>query len=148
MAVMTARDSIEILVVEDSPADARLTQEALREKAEHANVHIVPDAEQALTYLTERKADRRPPVDLILLDLNLPGLDGRELLRQLKDNTDFRKTPVVIVSTSSAPEDIQSAYKMGASAYIVKPVDAEEYFWGVRLLTDLWLNIASLPPLE
>ena len=138
---------IEILLVEDSPADVRLTQEALKEGKIHNNLNVVGDGEEAMDYLYRRGeySDSVRP-DLILLDLNLPRKDGREVLAELKSDEDLKRIPVVILTTSSAEEDVLRTYNLHANCYITKPVDLEQFIRVVRTIEDFWLTVVKLPP--
>jgi two-component system, chemotaxis family, response regulator Rcp1 len=113
---------IRILLVEDSQADVRLTREALAEVEEASELHVAPDGDAALDFL--RRDGPRP--DLVLLDLNLPGKDGRELLAELRADPDLHTIPVVVLTTSGAPDDIQRTYDLAAASYVTKPVEASE----------------------
>ena len=138
---------IEILLVEDNPADVRLTQEALKEGKVHNNLHVVGDGEQAMDYLYRRgdyAEEVRP--DLILLDLNLPRMDGREVLAELKTDDELKRIPVVILTTSQAEEDILRSYNLHANCYITKPVDLDQFISVVRSIEDFWLTVVKLPP--
>src|SRR5687768_7619935 len=121
--------SVDILLVEDEPGDARLTKEALRDARVLNEINIVQDGDQAMNYLRRigPYANAKRP-DLVILDLNLPGKDGREVLQEIKADDELRTIPVVVLSTSSAEPDISRAYAAQASCYIVKPVDADKYF--------------------
>jgi len=143
----TAVQPIQILLVEDSPADIRLTQEVMREARIANDLHIVADGEQAMGFLhrEEGYADSPRP-DLVLLDLNLPRKDGREVLRELKSDPDLQTIPVIILTTSNSEGDIAASYEAHANAYITKPVDLIELLGVVRSIEDFWLTIVSLPP--
>ncbi|MCF7855707.1 MAG: response regulator [Candidatus Pacebacteria bacterium] len=138
---------IEILLVEDNPADVRLTQEALKEGKVHNRLHVVGDGEEAMDFLRRRGeyADEVRP-DLVLLDLNLPRKDGREVLAELKDDDDLKRIPVVILTTSQAEEDILRTYNLHANCYITKPVDLDQFIKVVRSIEDFWLTVVRLPP--
>lgn len=140
-------EPIEILLVEDNPADARLTQEALKESKVRNNLVVLGDGEQALAYLRRegKHADARRP-DLILLDLNLPRKDGRELLADVKADPDLRRIPVVVLTTSAGEEDVLRAYNLQAACYITKPVDLDQFINVVRSIEDFWMTIVKLPP--
>lgn len=133
---------IEILLVDDSPADVRLTIEALKEAKIHNTIHAVYDGESALELL-RRPGQRRP--DLILLDLNLPGLDGREVLAEIKSDPELSIIPVVILTTSRAEEDVLRTYRLHANCYITKPVDLEQFIGVVRSIEQFWFSIVRLP---
>lgn len=138
---------IEILLVEDNPGDVRLTIEALKEAKMRNNLSVVGDGVQALAFLRrqgEYAAAPRP--DLILLDLNLPKMDGREVLATIKEDADLRRIPVVVLTTSKAEEDILRSYDLHANCYITKPVDPEQFIAVVQSIEDFWLTIVKLPP--
>ena len=137
---------IEILLVEDNPADVRLTREALSDARISNNVHVAVDGEQAIAFLRGEGeyADRVRP-DLILLDLNLPRKDGREVLAIIKQDTSLRRIPVVVLTTSQAQEDIAKSYDLHANCYINKPVDFDRFIDVVRTIDDFWLSIVKLP---
>ncbi len=140
------QEPIEILLVEDSPGDVRLTKEALREGKVHNNLNVVVDGEQAMAYL-RRQGQYQNAVrpDLILLDLNLPRKDGREVLAEVKADAELRSIPVVILTTSKAEEDILRSYQLAANCYVTKPVDLEQFIKVVKAIEDFWLVIAKLP---
>lgn len=133
---------IEILLVEDNAADVRLTQEALREGKVRNNLYVARDGEEALEYL-RRPASVRP--DLVLLDLNLPRKDGRQVLAEIKSDPDLQTIPVVVLTTSSAEADIQKSYKLHANCYIQKPVDLEQFVQVVKSIDEFWLTVVRLP---
>jgi two-component system, chemotaxis family, response regulator Rcp1 len=146
---MTAQSSsaIEILLVEDNPADVRLTQEALRESKLSNRLHAVGDGEQALRFLRrEGEHAESPRPDLVLLDLNLPRLSGREVLAMVKADPDLRRIPVIVLTTSEAEEDIVRSYDLHANAYVRKPVDFHQFTDVVRLIEDFWFTVVKLPP--
>ncbi|MCY3957372.1 MAG: response regulator [Chloroflexi bacterium] len=138
---------IEILLVEDNPGDVRLTQEAVREAKIRNTLNVVNDGEQAIAYVRRQGeyADRPRP-DLILLDLNLPRKDGREVLQDLKCDPDLHRIPVVVLTSSEAEQDILRTYDLYANAYVTKPVDLEQFMRVVSSIQDFWLNIVKLPP--
>jgi chemotaxis family two-component system response regulator Rcp1 len=137
---------IEILLVEDNPGDARLTQEALREGHVRNNLHHARDGVEAMEFVRrEGPYADAPRPDLILLDLNLPRKDGRATLEELKEDPDLRLIPVVILTTSEAEQDILRAYELRGNCYITKPVDLEKFLEIVRLIEDFWLTIVKLP---
>lgn len=138
---------IDILLVEDNPGDIQLTREALREGKVQNNLHVVMDAEEALQFLLREgkyKDGERP--DLILLDLNLPKLDGRELLAKIKKEKDLKRIPVVVLTTSKVEEDNVKTYNLDAYCFITKPVDLEKFFTVVKLIEEFWMTIVKLPP--
>jgi CheY-like chemotaxis protein len=137
---------IEILMVEDNPGDVRLTQEALREGKMRNNIHVLTDGVEALAYLRRqgRYANASRP-DVILLDLNLPKKDGREVLAEIKVDPNLLRIPVVILTSSEAEEDILKAYNLHANAYVAKPVGLEQFMAVVRQIEGFWLEIVKLP---
>lgn len=137
---------IEILLAEDSPGDARLTQEALRQARVANNLSIMRNGEEALAFLRREAAHADAPrPDLILLDLNMPKLDGRELLAILKADAELCHIPVIILTTSNAPQDTMQAYKLHANSFVTKPVDVEEFFSIMRTIEAFWMETARLP---
>jgi len=146
MGVGIMNGAAEILLVEDNPGDVRLTREALKEGKILNHVSVVGDGVEALAFL--RREDKyanavRP--DLILLDLNLPKKDGREVLAEIKADAGLKKIPVVILTTSAAEQDVLKTYDLHANCYITKPVDLEQFIKIVRLIEDFWFTIARLP---
>jgi two-component system, chemotaxis family, response regulator Rcp1 len=138
--------AIEILLVEDNLGDARLTQEALREARVSNRMSHVRDGVEAMAFLRREGAfTRAPRPDLILLDLNLPRKDGREVLAEIKGDDRFRRIPVVVLTVSQADEDILRAYNLNANCYIAKPVDLDQFIKVVRSIEDFWLTIVKLP---
>ena len=137
---------IEILMVEDNPDDVDLTMEALKEAKVRNNLHAVEDGVQALAFLHKEGvyADAPRP-DLILLDLNLPKKDGREVLREIKSDGDLKRIPVVILTTSQAEEDIFRSYDLHANCYITKPVDFDRFIEVVKSIEEFWFTIVKLP---
>ncbi len=142
----TESRQIEILLVEDNPGDARLTQEAMR-AAKMTNVlHVVEDGEQAMEFLRRRSRFKDAPrPDLILLDLKLPKKDGRSVLAEVKTDPDLRRIPVVVLTTSRSEEDVLQAYDMHANAYVTKPVNLEKFMRIVALIDEFWLKVVTLP---
>jgi CheY-like chemotaxis protein len=138
--------AIEILLVEDNPGDVRLTREVLKEGRIHNTLNVASDGVEALDYLHRRGAfaDTKPQ-DLILLDLNLPKMNGREVLATIKKDPDLKHIPVVVLTTSSAEEDVLSAYDLHANCYITKPVDLDQFVRVVQSIEDFWLSIVRLP---
>jgi two-component system, chemotaxis family, response regulator Rcp1 len=137
---------IEVLLVEDNPADALLTTEALRDALVPYEVHVVPDGEQALTFLHHTsKYSHAPRPHLIILDLNLPRVDGREVLDQIKMEPGLADIPVVVLSSSSNPSDIAYAYRHHAAGYITKPADLDKFFTAIRSLKEFWFRTATFP---
>jgi two-component system response regulator len=143
---MNHSKAIEILLIEDNAGDARLAKEALRDAKVKNNLTWVPDGVDALSYLRrEGKYEKVPRPDLILLDLNLPRKDGREVLSEIKADEKFKCIPVVILTTSSAEEDVLRAYHLNANCYISKPVDLDQFIKVVKTIEDFWLTIVKLP---
>jgi CheY-like chemotaxis protein len=141
--------SIEILLVEDNPADIHLTLTALRDARSSSKVHVVTDGEQALAFLKREGAHSNAPrPDLVFLDLNLPKVDGYEVLESMKADPVLRRIPVVAISGSKNEIDIARAYDQQISAYLVKPAGVNEYFSAIRSLKELWFHAAALPPKE
>ncbi len=137
---------IEILLIEDNPGDVRLTQEVLREGEIFNHLSVVEDGVQAIEFLQRQgKFDRAPRPDLILLDLNLPRKDGREVLEEIKLSSAFRRIPVVVLTTSQSEDDILRAYDFHANCYITKPIDLEQFIKVVRSIEAFWLTIVKLP---
>ena len=143
------RCPVDILLVEDNPGDVRLTVEALRESKVLANLQVARDGIEALAMLRREgpHADARRP-DLILLDLNLPRLDGRQVLETIKADADLRQIPVVILTTSAAVQDILQAYNLHANCYITKPVDMDQFIRVVQAIDNFWLTIVRLPKID
>jgi CheY-like chemotaxis protein len=140
---------IEILLIEDNPGDIRLTVEALKEGKVTNNLSVTRDGEEALDCLYQRgKFSHCVRPDLILLDLNLPKKDGREVLQSIKSDNDLKKIPVVVLTTSKAEEDILKSYEHHANCYITKPIDIDEFLKVIRLTEDFWLTIVQLPTLS
>lgn len=140
---------VEILLVEDSPSDATLTIRNLENSKLTNRVHWVEDGDSAMAYLRqEGEYSNRNRPDIILLDLNLPGMDGREVLEAVKSDPQLYTIPVVILTTSDNEADIQAAYQMNANCYITKPVDIHQFIQVMRLINDFWLTIVKLPTLQ
>jgi CheY-like chemotaxis protein len=138
---------VEILLVEDNPGDVRLTQEALKEGKVRNNLHVAGDGVEAMAFLQrEGKYAGAPHPDLILLDLNLPKKDGRELLAEIKAAPHLKRIPVVILTTSKDEQDIIKSYNLHANCYITKPVDLDQFLKVVKSVEDFWLSIVKLPP--
>lgn len=139
-------DSIEILLVEDSPGDVRLTREALREARVANNLHVVGDGAEAMDFLTRSgRHTGAPRPDMILLDLNLPKMGGREVLARIKGDEELKRIPVIVLTTSDAEADILDSYGLHANCYLVKPVDVDRFFEQVRTIEGFWLSIVKLP---
>lgn len=137
---------IEILLVEDNPGDARLTLEAFKEGKVFNNLTVVGDGVEAMAYLRrEGQYANSVHPDLILLDLNLPKKDGREVLAEIKSDEQLRNTPVIVLTTSAAEEDIARAYSRHANCYITKPVDLDQFLHVVQSIESFWLSLVRLP---
>jgi CheY-like chemotaxis protein len=138
---------IEVLLVEDDPGDVLMTQEAFEEHKVRNKLNVVPDGEEALAYLRrEGKYAEATRPDLILLDLNLPRVDGREVLQVIKEDQDLRRIPVVVLTTSQADEDILRSYSLHANAYVTKPVDFDSFIAVVRQIDEFFVSVVKLPP--
>ena len=141
----TATAPIEVLLVEDSPADVRLTREALKEAKVRNNVHVAVDGVDAMDFLHRRGKHTNAPIpDLILLDLNLPKKDGREVLEDIKSHDRLKRIPVVILTTSQSEQDILESYQLSANAYVTKPVDLEQFLDVVKSIEGFWLEVVKL----
>jgi two-component system, chemotaxis family, response regulator Rcp1 len=138
---------IDILLVEDNPGDERLTREALKEGKVYSNLHWVKDGVEAMEFLNQRgKYAGAPRPDIILLDLNLPKKDGREVLQEIKNTDALKRIPVVILTTSKAEEDVLRTYDLHANCYVTKPVDLEKFIVVVKSIDVFWLTVVTLPP--
>jgi CheY-like chemotaxis protein len=140
-------DVVDILLVEDNPGDVRLTREALKEAKVRNELHVATDGVEALAFLRREGVHKkavRP--SLVLLDLNLPRKNGREVLAEMKEDPDLRRIPVVILTTSQAEQDIVKAYDLHVNCYINKPVDLEQFLQVVKSIEDFWLTLVKLPP--
>ena len=137
---------VEILLVEDSPGDVRLTKEALREGKVRNNLSVVTDGVEALAFLRrEGRYAAAPRPDVILLDLNLPRKDGREVLAEVKADERLRRIPVVILTTSRDEQDVLESYDLHANCYLTKPVDLDQFIAVVRSIETFWLTVVTLP---
>jgi CheY-like chemotaxis protein len=137
---------IEVLLVEDSPGDVRLTQEAFRDANKSIRLHVVSDGVEAMAFLRQQGAYAVVPrPDLILLDLNVPKMDGREVLAQIKGDSSLKMIPTVILTTSDAEADIVKSYQLQANCYLTKPVQLEDFDTLVKSINDFWLTKAKLP---
>ena len=138
---------VEILLVEDNPGDERLTREALKEGKVYSNLHWVKDGVEAIQFLRRQgKYAAVPRPDIILLDLNLPKKDGREVLQDIKNDGDLKRIPVVVLTTSKAEEDVLRTYNLHANCYVTKPVDLEKFIVVVKSIDAFWLTVVTLPP--
>jgi CheY-like chemotaxis protein len=139
-------DMVDILLVEDNEGDARLAKEAMRDSKIHNTLHHVADGEEAMAFLRkEGKYEGVPRPDLILLDLNLPKKDGRQVLAEVKNDESLKRIPVVILTVSSAEEDILRTYNLHANCFVTKPIDLDQFMKVVRSVEDFWLTIVKLP---
>ncbi|MCX5257244.1 response regulator [Streptomyces canus] len=141
-----AANPIDVLLVEDDPGDELMTREAFEDNKIGNTLHVVRDGEEALDFLYRRgdHADAPRP-DLILLDLNLPKYDGRQVLEKIKSDPDLAHIPVVVLTTSAAEEDILRSYKLHANAYVTKPVDLDQFIAAVRQIDDFFVQVVRLP---
>jgi CheY-like chemotaxis protein len=146
MTPKPAGEPIEVLLVEDDPGDVLLIREAFDFNKVHNNLHVVADGEQALAYLRqEGDYAAMPRPDLVLLDLNLPRKDGREVLAEAKDDPVLRTIPIVVLTTSEAEEDVLKSYQLHANAYVTKPVDFQRFVSIVRQIDDFFVSVVRLP---
>ena len=137
---------MQILLVEDNPGDIRLTQEALKEGSIRNELHVVKDGVEAIDYLKRKgKYTNKPTPDIILLDLNLPRKDGREVLAEIKADENLKLIPVIILTTSDADLDIQKSYKLHANCFITKPVDLDQFIFIIRQIETFWFTVVKLP---
>ena len=140
---------VEILMVEDNPADARLTEEALKEGLLRNRLHLARDGVEAMQFLRrEEPFSDAPRPDVVLLDLNLPRKDGREVLAEIKTDPDLKQIPVVVLTTSEAEQDIVKSYALHANCYVTKPVDLQRFIEIVHQIETFWLQIVKLPQSE
>jgi CheY-like chemotaxis protein len=138
--------TIEILLVEDNPGDVRLTREALRDGTARSNLSVVGDGVEALAFLRrEGPYGEAPRPGLILMDLNLPRKDGRQVLAEIKSDPDLKTIPVVVLTTSTAEDDVVNSYGLHANAYIKKPVDFDQFLRVVKAVEEFWLTLVTLP---
>jgi CheY-like chemotaxis protein len=138
---------IEILLVEDDEADVVLTSEALEASKVLNNMHVARNGEEALRFLRrEGEHDGSPRPDIVLLDLNLPRLDGREVLAQIKSDPELRRIPIVVLTTSEAEEDVVRSYDLHANAYVTKPVDFDRFLQVVQSIDEFFVTVVKLPP--
>jgi CheY-like chemotaxis protein len=139
-------EAIEVLLVEDDPGDVLMTREAFEEHKLRNNLHVVSDGVEALSFLRqEGEYADVPQPDLVLLDLNLPRKDGREVLAEIKADPQLRRTPVVVLTTSEAEEDVLRSYDLHANAYVAKPVDFERFIDVVRRIDSFFVTVVKLP---
>ena len=147
---MLALERLTILLVEDDPADQKLIRTSLKDQRIANNLHIVSSGEEAMDFLyrSGSYSDATPRPDLILLDLNMPGMGGKEFLRRIKDDEQFKKIPVVILTTSDAERDIIDSYRLQASGYVNKPVTLAEFKEVMKKIEEYWFVLCKLPPKE
>jgi two-component system, chemotaxis family, response regulator Rcp1 len=144
--LVTGMPAFEILLVEDSPGDVRLTREALKDAKMHINLHVASDGIEAMAFLNrEGEYADVPRPDLILLDLNLPRKDGRQVLEEIKVNPALMTIPIVILTTSASEEDVLRSYRLHANCYISKPVDLDGFLKVIKSIDNFWLSIVKLP---
>ncbi|MEV7405698.1 response regulator [Streptomyces sp. NPDC091267] len=142
----TPAQPIEVLLVEDDPGDELMTREAFEDNKIRNTLHVVRDGQEALDFLYRRgDHEEAPRPDLILLDLNLPRYDGRQVLEQIKQDPELSLIPVVVLTTSSAEEDILRSYKLHANAYVTKPVDLDQFIAAVRQIDEFFVTVVRLP---
>src|SRR6202046_4752931 len=142
----TDADAIEVLLVEDSPGDVRLTREAFKDAKVHIHLNVAADGVEAMDFLKrEGKHANAPRPDLILLDLNLPKKDGREVLEEIKKSPTLKIIPVVILTTSASEADILKSYRLHANCYITKPVSLDGFLTVVKSIDNFWLSVVKLP---
>ncbi|WP_020485418.1 response regulator [Methylomonas sp. MK1] len=137
----------DVLLVEDEPADAHLVKMSFKENRVRCNLHHVWDGVEALAFLRRQGADYVdvPRPDLILLDLNMPRMNGREFLAKIKSEPDFSSIPAIVLTTSDIERDVVATYQLGANSYITKPVDVEQFIAAVRQIEGYWFNVVRLP---
>lgn len=144
--MMQTNTQIEILLVEDSPSDTVLTREALREAKILNSLHTVPDGVEALSFLQRTGVYAGSPrPDLILLDLNMPRMDGRELLALIKHDDDLRRIPTIVLTTSAAESDVLRSYDLHANCYITKPIQFDDFVNAVKSIGEFWFSVVRLP---
>lgn len=137
---------MQILLVEDNPGDIRLTQEALKESTNANELYVVKDGVEAIEFLKRKgKYAQQPTPDIILLDLNLPRKDGREVLAEIKSDENLKMIPIIILTTSDAESDIQKSYKLHANCFITKPVDLDQFIYIIRQIETYWFSVVKLP---
>jgi chemotaxis family two-component system response regulator Rcp1 len=137
---------IEVLLVEDSSGDVRLTREAFKDAKVHINLHVVSDGTKAMAFLLRQGEHANAPrPDLVLLDLNLPKKDGREVLQEIKESPTLKSIPVVILTTSASEADILRSYRLHANCYITKPVDLDGFLKVIKSIDSFWLSVVKLP---
>jgi CheY-like chemotaxis protein len=144
---MPEREPVEILLAEDNPGDVKLTRKALEKGRLANNLHVVNDGVETMQFLLgEGEYEGRPRPDLVLLDLNMPRKDGREVLDEIKESEKLKRIPVVVLTSSEAEEDVLRSYDLHANAYLTKPVDFDGFIDVVGTLEEFWLQVVKLPP--
>lgn len=144
---MPDREPVEILLAEDNPGDVKLTRKALEKGRLANNLHVVNDGVETMEFLRgEGEYEGRPRPDLVLLDLNMPRKDGREVLEEIKESEQLKRIPVVVLTSSEAEEDVIRSYDLHANAYLTKPVDFDGFIDVVGTLEEFWLQVVKLPP--
>jgi chemotaxis family two-component system response regulator Rcp1 len=145
-SIQASSAPIEVLLVEDSPGDVRLTREALKDAKVHISLHVASDGIEAMAFLERKELHANAPrPDLILLDLNLPRKDGRQVLKEIKESPSLRSIPVVILTTSSSEADVLQSYHLHANCYISKPVDLDGFLKVIQSIDNFWLSVVKLP---
>jgi CheY-like chemotaxis protein len=143
---MSTARLVQILLVEDSPEDVLLTQEALKDAKVANELHVAQDGDEAMAFLRrEAPHEDAPAVDIVLLDLNLPGKDGREVLAEIKSDESLQRTPVVVLTTSASDTDVMHAYDHHVNAYVRKPVNLDRFVDVVQQIDEFWLGVVTLP---
>lgn len=146
MSNSTLERVVEVLLVEDNAGDVRLTTEAIRESGLRINLSVAEDGEDAMAFLhREGRYANAPRPDLILLDLNLPKKDGREVLGEIKSDPGLKRIPVIVLTTSSSERDIQMTYELHANCYVTKSMDLDQFDHVIKTIEDFWLKIVKLP---
>ena len=149
MSDIESTSKVEILLVEDNPGDIVLFTEALEESHSRSNLNTVEDGEEAINFLHQRGHFKYAPrPQLIILDLNLPRLNGREVLQEIRSQSNFDNIPIVVLTTSKSDRDMAEAYRLHANCYIVKPVDLKQFMNVLKEIIHFWLNVAHLPSEE
>jgi two-component system, chemotaxis family, response regulator Rcp1 len=144
--MVESQQLFQILLVEDNPGDVLLTREAFEEGRLAHNLSAVGDGEEAIHFLRrEGKFSKAPRPDVILLDLNLPKKDGRELLAEIKEDPSLRFIPIIVLTTSDAEQDVWRAYKLHANCYLTKPIEVDDFIRKIRSLEEFWLTVVRLP---
>lgn len=144
---MPQREPVEILLAEDNPGDVKLTRKAFEQGSLANDLHVVTDGVETMRFLrSEGEHEDTPRPDLVLLDLNMPRKDGREVLEEVKESDDLKRIPIVVLTSSEAEEDVLKSYELHANAYLTKPVDFDGFIDVVGRLEEFWLQVVKLPP--